>query len=147
MIQYRIIRIAGLHYSSAIHSLYTQTPALAQKPYTEQQKKLFQGAYTYGDSFSWGMRSLGHESAEIVYDLEPMQKAWAEEHLIRYRSSHWQWDILLSQIEKMRPDILYFQDLHSLPLSLQKGLKSRFPFLKLVVIFRWFPGTTVECSP
>lgn len=140
MKQYKIIRIAGLHYKTAIETLYSQTSNLQQNTYAEQQKKIFQEAYTYSDSFSRGMRLLGHDASEIIYDVEPLQKTWADEHQIRYHPSHWQWDILLAQIEKMRPDVLYFQDLHSLPYSLRKDLRSRFPFLKLVVIFRGFPG-------
>jgi spore maturation protein CgeB len=141
MTTYRIVRIAGLHYSNVIESFYRKTPSLREKSYSEQQKALFHQAYAYGDSFSRGMRTLGHDAAEIVYDLEPLQKCWAEEFGVRYRPSYWQWDILLSQIEKMRPDILYFQDIHALPYSLKSELKTRFPFLKLIVIFRGFPGS------
>ena len=142
MSNYKIIRVAGLHYSTLIKSFYQHDLTLKQKPYDEQQKALFHQANAYGNSFSQGMRVLGHDAHELVYDLEPMQKRWAEEFGISFRSSYWQWDILLAQIEKMRPDILFFQDLHALPFSLRKSLKSRFPFLKLVVIFRGYPGTS-----
>lgn len=121
---------------------YRLDPSLKTKSYQEQQRALFQHGYTYSDNFSRTMRKLGHEAEEIVYDLEILQKSWAAERRVFYRAEHWREDILLAQIEALRPEIIYFQDIHSLSHSIRKDLKKRFPFIKLIVIFRGFPGIT-----
>ncbi len=142
MKNYRIVRIAPLHYDTPMLELYAQDPELRFKPYAEQQKNLFEMAYLYSDSFTRRMGELGHEASEIVYDLEILQKKWASEKGIKYDSDHWQNDIMLKQIEDIRPDVLYFQDIWALPYSIRKNLKDNFPFIRLIVIFRGFPGIT-----
>ncbi|MCP4351339.1 MAG: glycosyltransferase [Desulfobacterales bacterium] len=142
MKNYRIIRIAPLHYDTPMLKLYAQNTELRFKPYAEQQKILFEMAYVYSDSFSRRMRELGHDACEIVYDLEILQKKWAAEKGIKYDPDNWQNDIMLKQIEDIKPDVIYFQDIWSLPYSIRKNLKDIFPFIRLIVIFRGFPGIT-----
>ncbi|OGW25934.1 MAG: hypothetical protein A2X59_12260 [Nitrospirae bacterium GWC2_42_7] len=140
MKNYRIVRIAGMGYKAAIEKLYSKDKGLYMLSYAEQQKTLFDMAYVYSDGFSRGMRSLGHDAHEIVYDLEILQKKWAEEKGVKFNPENWQSEIILRQIEDLKPDIVYFQDIYSLPLSIRRQLKSIFPFIKLVVIFRGYPG-------
>ena len=140
MRNYRIVRIAGIHYPKAVESIYNKNPELQIKTYSDQQAAVFDNAYIYSNSFSKGMRSLGHEAFEIIYDLEHLQKTWAKEKGIKYSSAHWQQEILLAQIKHIRPDVVYFQDIYSLPFSARKQLKVLFPFIKIVAIFRGFPG-------
>ena len=94
----------------------------------------------YSDGFSRAMQSLGHDAHEIVYDLEILQKAWARENGAPFDDQTWRTDIILKQIEKLRPDVVYFQDIHSLPYDVRRRLKTMFPFIKLVVVFKGFPG-------
>lgn len=140
MSNYRILRIAGLHYKSVKKAL---PPSFTESSYEEQQKILFENGYVYSDSFSRAMRSLGHSAEEVVYDFEEMQIQWAKEQGLTY-SKDAMTEILLAQIEKMRPDILFFQDIYSLNYEIRKGLKDRFPFLKLIVLFRGFPGDSPQ---
>jgi spore maturation protein CgeB len=144
MKHYRIVRIVGLHYDHPMRELYTRHPGLASSSYYEQQKTLFDMAYVYGDSFSRGMMSLGHEAYEIVYDLRILQETWAKDKGVRYNPKHWQHEIILAQIKDIRPDIIYFQDIHSLPYDIRKELKMRFPFVKLIVVYKGYPGAFNE---
>ncbi|MBI4320425.1 MAG: glycosyltransferase family 1 protein [Chloroflexi bacterium] len=144
MRSYRIVRIAGLHYERPKTELYRGNPGLTSAAYCKQQKTLFENAYTYGDSFSRGMARLGHEAHEIVYDLETMQKTWALEHGLPFGESCWSVEILLAQIRALRPDVLFFQDIHSLPHAEMRSLKDAFPSVKLVVAFRGYPGLDAE---
>ena len=133
-------------YSTAQQKLYGDNPSAASMPYTHQQQALFDLGYVYSDGFSRAMRSLGHDTHEIVCDLETMQKTWARENNVDFNEETWKTDIVLKQIEKLRPDVVYFQDIHSLPYELRKELKTMFPFIKLVVIFKGFPGAFKEMS-
>jgi hypothetical protein len=123
---YRIVRIAGVHYSTAEKNLYGDNPQTAYMPYTHQQQALFDLVCMYSDGFSRAMRALGHDAHEIVYDLETMQKTWARENNVQFNDHTWRTDII--------------QDIHSLPYELRKELKTMFGFIKLVVVFTGAPA-------
>jgi spore maturation protein CgeB len=146
MRNYRIVRIAGVGYSTAEKKLYGDNPSAACMPYAQQQEALFRMACMYSDGFSRAMRALGHDAHEIIFDLKTMQKTWARENDVEFNEETWQTDIILKQIEKLRPDVVYFQDIHSLPYDVRRKLKTMFPFIKLVVVFKGFPGAFKEMS-
>ncbi|MBF0253987.1 MAG: glycosyltransferase family 1 protein [Candidatus Omnitrophica bacterium] len=136
---YRIVRIAGLHYGEALRSFYEAHPDLQGQPYAEQKRALLEGSLVWGEAFSVAMRSLGHDAEEIIYDAEPLQKAWASEHGISVAASGWRTAVLLSQIEALKPDVLYLQDTYSLDPGIRRTLKQRFSFLKKLFIFKGYP--------
>lgn len=140
MKNYKIIRIAGVHSQGAITSLYLKNPQLKSSSYVEQQKALFANSFMYSDTFSREMKNLGNEAEEIVYDVETLQRSWMKERNIPIRSSKWQHEIILSQLAEMKPDVVFFQDIHSLPYELRLSLKEKIPSIKKLVIFRGYPG-------
>lgn len=144
MKHYRILRLAGLHYNTPMVALYENNPGLESQPYAQQQKVLFQNAYVYADSFSRTMKTSGHDAHEIVYDLQILQQTWAKEKGIKYDPDRWQHDIILAQIEDIKPDVIFFQGIYPLPHSLRKDLKAYFPFLKLIVIYTGYPGLSAD---
>lgn len=140
MKSFRILRIAGLHYKSLMDSLLERRAELEGRSYQEQQDFLFENEYVYSNAFSRGMRAMGHDAAEVIYDFDLLQKTWADENGIKYDPRRWQTHIVLAQISHFRPDILYFQDIHSLPYAVRRDIKNLFPFLKLCIVFRGYPG-------
>ena len=152
MKHYRIVRLAGLHYKTPMLALYKNNPELKSQSYADQQKVLFQTGSVYSDSFSRGMKSLGHDAHEIVHDSEILQKTWAEEKGIKYDEDNWEYSILLAQIEDLKPAVVYFQGTElAIPgrfvkanqqpeINLPGILKDKFPFIKLVVMFSGFPS-------
>ncbi len=139
MKQYRIVRIAGVHYDTTMRNLYRNHPGLHIKSYAEQKRILFQEGCIYSDAFSRTMESIGHDTHEIVYDLKILQKSWATENGVQYDSKNWQAELVLAQIEQIKPDIVYFQHNTALPYSMRKNLKTYFPFIKLIVVYMGFP--------
>jgi len=99
MKSFRIVRIAGIGYRGAAQHLYEEISDLASRPFEHQKKLLFEQSFVYSDSFSHAMQSLGHEAYEIIYDVEPLQKKWAEEHGVQVDSLHWKQDILDSHFQ------------------------------------------------
>lgn len=144
MKSYRIVRLASLHYDTPMITLYKNNPGLELQPYAQQQKVLFQNAYVHGDGFSRTMVTLGHDAHEIVYDLQILQQTWAKEKGIKYDPHHWQDDIVSAQIKDIKPDVIFFQGIYPLPLSLRKNLKAYFPSVKLIVIHRGYPGVSPD---
>jgi len=136
----KIVRIAGLHYLAPVIALYGEYPELRSAAYLEQQELLFQNVYAYSNSFAKSMQALGYDAHEIIYDLEILQKSWARENGAEYTAKNWQHAIVLSQIKMLKPEVIYFQDIASLPYAIISNLKTIFPFIKLIIIFRGYPG-------
>lgn len=138
--KYRIIRISGIQFAKIPYELCKKYPQFQVASYHEKQKLVFQNFYVHFDSFSFWMSKLGHECHEILYDFKLLQQTWAKENGIFYHEKK----VLFAQIQKIKPDILYFQDVLSMSLSEMKSLKKRFPFLKKIIIFRGFPSETKD---
>jgi hypothetical protein len=138
----RILRVAQLGLAGARARAYQGDPGLARRPYPEQLAGVLARKLVYGDAFSRALRALGHEAFEVIADLEPLQWTWARENGLRPDPDAWREAILLAQIEALRPEVVCFQDIHALRYELRRDLRKRFPFLKLVVIFRGAPRVT-----
>lgn len=141
MNHYKIVRIAGMHSQAAMTSFYSKDPQLALSSYQQQQQLLFEGAYMYSNTFSNEMRKIGHWAEEIVYDLKPLQTMWMKEKKIKFTEKDWKNTAVISQLSYFQPDIVFFQDIHSLPYDLRASLKQLIPSIKKIIIFRGFPGT------
>jgi len=138
---YKILRIAGIHYASLMKHL---DKSLSGSSYEELKKEIFGNFYVYSDSLSYGMKNIGREADEIIYDYRFLQKRWADENGIKFPKDSWKRDILLAQINKSKPDILYFQDIHSLSVDDFCDIKRNFPFVRKVIVFRGYPGLDDE---
>jgi hypothetical protein len=121
--------------------LLSQSPCLS---YEECMELIASKRFVHSNAFSLGMQKLGHQAKEILYDLEPLQARWAVEHGIGLDSQDWQEQVLLEQIRTIQPDVLYLQDIYCMPFEVRRSLKGRFPFLKLVVLYKGFPGAFKE---
>lgn len=141
----RILKICGLHYAQLINDFYKKKSYLKDLSYLEHKQQLLHHAPVHLNSFSAVMRNKGYECDEVIYDLEFLQKQWAIEKGFNYSSRQWRTDILLSQIEDYRPDVIYLQDIHSMPHFLRKRLKQFFPFVKKVLLYKGFKGEEEEC--
>lgn len=139
---YKIVRITEVKRADCFTEFLELYPHYYEKTYEELQTAWFDQAYNYSDSLAWGMRSLGHVAEEIVYDCEILQKTWAKEHDIFFEEKNWQLAICLAQLHALKPDIIYLQDIHTLPHDVIKQLKSLVPSLKQLIIFRGHP----ECD-
>lgn len=137
MKSYRIVRVANLsqHKGNLAH-FNRLNPGFRELDYAEQQQRLFAARYLYSDAFSRAMRERGHEAREIVMDCDAMQRRWALEHGVPFHEERWKTELVLHQLDALRPDVLYLQDVFTIPAAIRGDLKNRFPFLKLVVLYR-----------
>ena len=144
MSSYRIVRVGHVNYKGAIAAAYRDDPELKNQPYAEQQRRIFALALVYSDLFSRGMRALGHDAHEILYDVEPLQRAWARENGVVLDDKNWEQIVLHRQIATLQPEILYCQDIHSTPYRLRRSLRSLVRSIRLVVVHKGFPGAFDE---
>jgi len=146
MRNFRILRLANAAHYSGVEKEYLNqiNPNWVLQSYQEQKAIWDSRYYVYADSFSYWMRKLGNEAMDIVVDCVSLQSSWARENDINTLLDDWKIDTVLAQIGKFKPDVVYLQDVHVLPSSIRKSLKSIFPFIKLVVIFRGYPGGSLR---
>lgn len=142
MKNFRILRLANAcHYPGVEREYLTKVnPNWTSQSYLEQKEIWDSQFYVYGDSLSYWMKGRGNEALDIVVDSISLQSTWARENNIDTSADTWRLDTILAQIYMYKPDVIYLQDVHVIPTSIRKDLKTLFPFIKLVVIFRGYPG-------
>ena len=150
MKNYRILRIAGSHYYSTVKNWVQENPVFENNSYNEMLKFFFKSSIMYSDGFSRSFKDLGQDAYEIIADFEIVQKQWAKENGIRYDPNTWMIDILMAQVKKIKPDIIYLQSTEwSIPGrffpespndNLIKILKETYPFIKKIFIFSGYPS-------
>lgn len=146
MKNYRIIRVAGVYYPETLKSFERKYPDAGRLSHEEQLDLFFQMKETHSNGFSKYMRRLGNDAREIVFNVESFQRKWAEERGLSFHPQTWRYDILIDQITMLKPDVLYFQDIVSLPYSLRKTIKEHCPSIKLVFVHKGYPGAFNELS-
>ncbi len=142
----KILKILGLHYDSCIRRFYRKNEYVKSYAYEDHLRFLESYAPVHLNSFRDRMRTLGMEAEVVVYDLETLQRTWAKENGFRFSPSQWRADILLEQITRSQPDVVFLQDIHSMPHFIRKRLRQLVPSIKKVVLFKGFPGALGELS-
>ena len=126
------IAILDTYYPDVLAARYRGDRALAQSSYAEQHAALLAMAFGTSDFYSRHLTDLGHEASDLIVNCEPLQRAWALEHGLRVRAPQMRIPhrafrlpvvgslacslsgfarIALAQVEALRPDVLYCQDL------------------------------------
>lgn len=95
------------------------------------------------DAYSYNLKKLGYDAQEIVTNDDILQLKWAKENQIKFIKTpesvnrvfnkfgyNWRYGIIKSQIEKIKPDILYIQEGNILSDKFISKLK---PMVKLIV--------------
>ena len=150
MTQYRIVRLAGLHTPLAEKEILRCFPEFVNWSYDDQIASLFKLKYLYSDSFSRAIRLLGQEAFDIVWDFELTQKQWAKENSIEILQRDWQKKVLLSQLQRIQPQVVYFQGTElAIPgrpcekeplVNWPTLIKQEVPSVKLVMMYSGFPS-------
>lgn len=140
----RIARISSVHGSKAVKTLYAAQP-LHQKTYAEQLAAILGQKIYYSDTFETAMRSLGNEALTVIYDIEPLQNAWCRENDLD-GAREGLTGTALAQLKKWRPDVVFLQDIFTLPTQIRKQLKDLVPSVKAVVMFKGSPGGMEEAG-
>lgn len=138
MKNYRILYVANS--VRLIHvAEYYRRHNLQEFPYEIAFQKLCEKCLFVPGSWTSCMRELGNESFDVVPYFPLLQEHWAKENGVKYDSSSPKAgiDVFLAQIQKIKPDVIFFQTgaFHSIPLKLVGELKHRFQFLKYMAIY------------
>ena len=152
----KFIKISS-YYRDFLNQYYQQNPRIVKACYDEQHRHLMNQYFAWSDNYGRILAEKGMETMEIVANALPLQKAWAKENGLSPDLSPD--SILLEQIRKFRPHIIYFQDSVTYNGNFVKKIKADHPQLKLCIgnvcapfssmqteAFRVFDYFTV-CSP
>jgi len=114
-------------YPQFMRRWYRDHPGLEHDTYARQLASRMGSLFGVADFYSRNMTALGHPSADIIVNHEPLQRAWAAEFGIRLREARWGWrwrrgwlpwfgphasrdwllDVLAAQVRAFKPDVLY----------------------------------------
>ena len=128
--------IVDTYYPAFLRVFYAEHPGLQSRPYVEQWQTLMDQCFGTANFYSDNLRSLGFDAHEIVANCGPLQRRWAREYALHlwaayslYRRSGrvkaWQMAVLKAQVEKLRPDVLYVQDLNWMEAPLLQAVRKK----------------------
>lgn len=132
----KILKILGVELGDLIRLFYRSNKHLQNLDYNDHFVFLKNLVPVHLNHFAEEMQILGHECNEIIYDLELLQKSWANENGIEFGWHSWKIDILMEQIRFYRPEIIYLQNLEPIPFWLLQRSKEIFPFVRKIVAFK-----------
>ncbi len=101
----RIVKIAS-YYNAALEYYYTRFPEVKNLSYGQQLSHLLSFGLGWADFYSRALRQLGWEAYEIIANARPLQTTWARENNFQGNET----EIVMEQIRRLRPDIVWFQD-------------------------------------
>jgi spore maturation protein CgeB len=111
------IAILDTLYESFLREHYAERPGLAEEKYETQWNSVMERSFGTSDAYSHFLGVLGHNAHEVVVNCDDLQRAWAREQRrparlsLRLRNRDWRVAVALAQVERMRPDVVYVQDL------------------------------------
>lgn len=108
-------------YDAFLHHHYQQHPTLLDAAYTDQLKSINQTFFGDSDFYSDGLTHNGFEAHDLVVNCRPLQRAWANCH----GTGDTGFSLVAKQLEYIRPDILYVQDMAGTPAELLQRFRNQ----------------------
>ena len=141
MKSYKILRVISIY--SEIFSNFFEKRHVSFETYEELLEKFKAEHYLYINSFEENMIKHKNISNLIIYNFERLQDKWLQENSTKFTKNFNReeklFEIFRLQLDKMKPDVLFFQ--HSAPFDLLrlKNLKEDFPFIKKIIFHNGIP--------
>lgn len=129
-----------LYYSSVYNEL-VENFEITHKNYqyfnfADHTKKFMEFSRGQEFSYQYYLNQIGYDVDVIYYNYHTLQKKWASEEKILNKSTD---QILEEQIRRIKPSIIYFQNIFLLNDDFVLDIKKKFPFIKLIICW--------VCSP
>ena len=120
------IVFVNTYYPAFVASCYRDKPTLAFQSYDEQLAALQATRFGDSDFYSAPLRAIGWEACDLIVNVEPLQKAWAQENDSQLSGM----SLFVEQVRRLRPDVLYLQDLSLASTPVLRALR---PYVGLLV--------------
>ena len=126
----RFLKISN-YYRDFLDDYYNRHPQVKNLSYADQYQHLMHQYFAWSDNYGRLLKSKGLETMEIIGNAGWMQKAWAAENGVNPMATAE--EIVLNQIFKFNPEVIYFQDSITYNGAFIARLKSQLPQLKLCI--------------
>jgi spore maturation protein CgeB len=126
----RFLKISS-YYRDFLNDYYSRFPEVVKLDYAGQYSHLMSQYFAWSDNYGRLLAQKGMETMEVIANALPMQKAWAKENGLNSNLSSE--EIVCSQIEYFKPEVIYFQDSITFNGVFINRLKSKFPFIRLII--------------
>lgn len=138
---YRFVKVAILP-PDFVGAAYANRPGLETLPYAEQLEHLLTLGFGWSDYYARNLRNLGVEAEEMIYGAPPLQHAWARESNVPPSDSPQ--SVLLDQLARTRPEVVFIQDAAHFSGSWVKELRRRVPSVRKVIGWCCAPHTAEQ---
>jgi spore maturation protein CgeB len=126
----RLVKVTQ-YYGSYLRDYEARFPAAASLGYSEQLAALLRDCFDWGFFWQDALPPFGYEFDGIVINAESLQKAWARENGLEISPEKWREEIVIAQLKKLEPDIIWFDDLHLYRGAFVRELRALFPKVRL----------------
>jgi len=109
------------YYPAFLNTFYQQHPELASADYAEQLRQLISTGFGDSDFYSRWMAQAGYQTHNLIINCPPLQERWAKEAGINAAGDA----LVLEQLTRLKPDIVYCQDMHCLSPQFLDEVKRR----------------------
>jgi len=111
-------------YPIVTQQLLSRLPNYRQLCYRDLYDALAGLYFAWSDYYVRHMRGLGHEAENIFADVEPLQKAWAKEHGVKWSAGNWLREIALAQVREFQPQVIFIEDLYVFDAEFRRQLRA-----------------------
>jgi SAM-dependent methyltransferase len=96
------------YYPAFLQAHYQRHPELLTASYAQQKARLQATCFGDSDFYSAGLAQAGWVADDVIANCGPLQSAWAREAGIAAPDYL---DVLIEQLKRLRPQVIYLQDL------------------------------------
>src|SRR2546430_16154948 len=97
-------------YPIVTQRLLSRLPDCQQLSYRDLYDAVAGLYFAWSDYYVRHMRDLGHKAENVFADVEPLQKAWAKEHGVKWSAGNWLREIALAQVREFQPQVIFIED-------------------------------------
>lgn len=135
---YKFVRVSVVAYQKVFQDVFNAIGEDA--PYDDMLKTFFKLSLVYSDTVPRELEALGNEAHEIILNGEVFQKRWAEENGVNYDPGNWKREILLAQLDAIRPDVVYIMGIThpEFEVFFEDGFRERIDYVKAVAGYACF---------
>lgn len=120
---YRFQKLTSV-YSEHLSRFLRQTPGYAKLSFQDLYDKYVNTHFAWSNYFATHLEALGNVAQDMFISFEPLQKAWATEHGIKYSRSGWLKEIVFAQVADFQPDVLFLEDLYLFDYDFRRELRN-----------------------
>ncbi|WP_289053345.1 glycosyltransferase [Carboxylicivirga marina] len=126
---YRLVKITS-YYKDFLSYYYNSNPKVNELNYDEQHAHLMKQRFAWSDAYAFAFNQMWYEASEIVANARPIQEQWCADNGVEHGSDK---EILVAQLKKMQPEIIWLQDSYSFNGDFVRFLKKQIPSIRLAI--------------